>query len=68
MTLAAAAMEPELEPEAAEVRGAAVLAEAAVLAVAAAAVAAAPQGQAAPSGHMAGHMAAAVWARGHVQV
>ena len=63
MTLAAAATEPELEPEAVEARGVAVLAEAAVLAVAAA-----PRGQAAPSGHMAGHMAAAVWARGHVQV
>ena len=47
---------------AAEVREVVVLAEAAVPEVAV------PRGQAAASGHMAGHMAAAVWAWGHVQV
>ena len=68
MALAAAATEPEPEPAeaaaevAAEVREVVVLAEAAVPEVAV------PRGQAAASGHMAGHMAAAVWAWGHVQV
>ena len=63
--MAAAATEPELEPEAAEAREAAVSAEAAEAEVEAEAPeGAAPRGQAAASRHM----AAAMWARGHVQV
>ena len=56
--MAAAATEPESEPEAAEAR------EAAVSAEAAAPEGAAPRAQDAASRHM----AAAMWARGHVQV
>ena len=62
--MAAAATEPESEPEAAEAREAAVSAEAAEAAEAAAPEGAAPRGQDAASRHM----AAAMWARGHVQV
>ena len=66
--MAAAATEPESEPEAAEAREAAVSAEAAE-AEAAAPEGAAPEG-AAPRAQDAAsrHMAAAMWARGHVQV
>ena len=63
MAVAAAATEPESEPEAAEAREAAVSAEAAE-AEAAAPEGAAPRAQDAASRHM----AAAMWARGHVQV
>ena len=58
--MAAAATEPESEPEVAEARETAVSAEAAE----AAPEVAAPRGQAAASRHM----AAAMWVRGHVQV
>ena len=68
MALAAAAAATEPEPEAAEVAAEAEAREVAVLVEATLPEVAVPRGQAAASGHMAGHMAAAVWAWGHVQV